>query len=161
MSRFESPAGVKLCGSGRSMIMITGVPTAAAMCAGPVSFEMKTVSRAWAEINCGIVKRSKKIVPDGNSLRICDTIALSSGPAKTITRTLSFLIKWSASSTKRSSGQRRVLLPAPGKIPTSSSRAWAFSFFSSASTATSSAGPVLSAGARETFSIPSGLSSSR
>src|ERR1044072_591856 len=80
-----------------------------------------------------MVKRSKKIVPAGKTLRICGTMPRSSGPAKTITRTVSFRTRWSASSTKRSSGQSRVLLPAPGKTPTSSSRVCAFSFFSNAS----------------------------
>ncbi len=33
------------------------------MCTGPVSFETKSVKRAWAETSCGIVSRSKKIAP--------------------------------------------------------------------------------------------------
>src|SRR5438105_4946220 len=101
------------------MSMTTGVPTAAATCIGPVSFETKRERRAAAAASCGTVRRSRTTAEGGNLGRASRTSRRSSGPAKTTARTESLRSNLHASSAKRSTGQRRLGWPAPGKMPTS------------------------------------------
>ena len=137
---------------GRSRMTTTGVPTAAAMCTGPVSFEINSVRRACADTSCGIVSRSKKIVPAGNScphlrhhlplFRTGENDDSHPVVSHQVIRKLGKVFQ------RPDAG---CVLPAPGKSPTSSSPDWAFSFFSSASTAKSSAALVFNTGVRAGF----------
>jgi len=57
--------GLKPFGVGRSTMTTVGVLTAAAMCIGPVSFEMKETQRLHSPASCGIVRQSKMMVLRG------------------------------------------------------------------------------------------------
>ena len=102
------------------MRMTTGVPTAAAMCIGPVSFETKTERRAAAAASCGTVSLSRTIVEGGNfGTRLADELTLLGSREENASATESLRSSIHASSAKRSTGQRRLGWPAPGKMPTS------------------------------------------